>query len=177
MTLPPKSDQLKLTDLGALKVRKLNANDRAGLLGTVQSITDAQLRRNVRDSLAKVLEIKQSASWQASNNAQIWLSLQTIERPGIVTSYSPELTAHLVKLACRSQWSNGAVADGIARRALKTIHWNLFWAFFYNAAAIPVAAGALVPLFGIRVTPTWAAAAMALSSITVVGNSLRLRSA
>ncbi len=71
------------------------------------------------------------------------------------------------------------VADAIAigRRALATIRWNLFWAFFYNVAAIPLAAGALAPLTDWQVTPTLAAAAMSLSSVTVVGNSLRLRRA
>ncbi len=65
----------------------------------------------------------------------------------------------------------------IARRALATIRWNLFWAFAYNVLAIPLAAGLLDPLIGLTISPPWAAAAMALSSVTVVANSLRLRSA
>ena len=71
------------------------------------------------------------------------------------------------------------VADAvrIGRRALATIRWNLFWAFAYNAAAIPLAAGALAAFTDWQVTPTLAAAAMAMSSVTVVGNSLRLRRA
>jgi Cu+-exporting ATPase len=71
------------------------------------------------------------------------------------------------------------VADAIriGRRALATIRWNLFWAFAYNVAAIPLAAGALAPVADVSVTPALAAAAMALSSFTVVGNSLRLRHA
>jgi Cu+-exporting ATPase len=72
----------------------------------------------------------------------------------------------------------GAVdAVRIGRRALATIRWNLFWAFFYNVAAIPLAAGVLIPVVDFAVTPTFAAAAMAMSSVTVVSNSLRLRSA
>ena len=63
----------------------------------------------------------------------------------------------------------------IARRALRTIRQNLFWAFFYNVAAVPLAAGLLYPATGLLLPPEAAAAAMALSSLTVVGNALRLR--
>lgn len=63
----------------------------------------------------------------------------------------------------------------IARRALRTIRQNLFWAFFYNVAALPLAAGLLYPSTGLLLPPEAAAAAMALSSLTVVANALRLR--
>jgi Cu+-exporting ATPase len=52
---------------------------------------------------------------------------------------------------------------------------NLFWAFIYNVIGIPVAAGALYPIWGLRLSPVLASAAMALSSVSVVSNSLRLR--
>jgi Cu+-exporting ATPase len=69
------------------------------------------------------------------------------------------------------------VADAIllARRTMGVIRQNLFWAFVYNVIGIPIAAGALYPVLGLRLTPTIAAAAMAISSVTVVSNSLRLR--
>ncbi len=70
---------------------------------------------------------------------------------------------------------NAAVkAIGLARATMRNIKQNLFWAFAYNIALIPVAAGVLYPAFGILLSPILAAAAMALSSVFVVSNALRL---
>lgn len=66
-------------------------------------------------------------------------------------------------------------AIALSRRTLRTIRLNFFWAYAYNVALIPVAAGALFPLTGLLLNPMLAAAAMSVSSLFVVGNSLRLK--
>jgi Cu+-exporting ATPase len=66
-------------------------------------------------------------------------------------------------------------AIGLSRATMRNIRQNLFWAFAYNVILIPVAMGALFPVAGILLDPVLAAGAMALSSVTVVSNALRLR--
>jgi Cu+-exporting ATPase len=72
---------------------------------------------------------------------------------------------------------NGIVrARRLSRATVRNIRQNLFWAFFYNALGIPIAAGVLYPWLGWLLSPMVAAAAMSLSSVTVITNALRLRS-
>ena len=64
-----------------------------------------------------------------------------------------------------------------ATSAMKNIRQNLFFAFFYNILGVPIAAGILYPAAGLLLTPMIASAAMSLSSVSVIGNALRLRRA
>jgi len=66
-------------------------------------------------------------------------------------------------------------AIALSKSTIKNIKQNLFWAFAYNTALIPIAAGILYPSLGILMSPIFAAAAMALSSVFVLGNALSLR--
>jgi P-type Cu+ transporter len=66
-------------------------------------------------------------------------------------------------------------ARRLSRATMKNIRQNLFLAFVYNAVGVPVAAGILYPFIGVLISPIWASAAMTLSSVSVIGNALRLR--
>jgi Cu+-exporting ATPase len=68
-----------------------------------------------------------------------------------------------------------ARARGLSRATMRTVRQNLFLAFAYNLLGVPIAAGALYPLFGLLLSPMIAAAAMSLSSVSVIANALRLR--
>jgi Cu+-exporting ATPase len=77
----------------------------------------------------------------------------------------------------RSDLRGVPAAISLSRQAMAIMKQNLFWAFVYNVIGIPIAAGVLYPITGVMLSPVIASAAMALSSISVVGNSLRLRHA
>jgi P-type Cu+ transporter len=68
-----------------------------------------------------------------------------------------------------------ARARRLSQATMRNIRQNLFFAFIYNSAGIPLAAGVLYPFFGLLLSPIVAAAAMALSSVSVIANALRLR--
>ena len=68
-------------------------------------------------------------------------------------------------------------ARNLSHATLRNIRQNLFFAFIYNGAGVPLAAGVLYPVFGLLLSPMIASAAMSLSSVSVIGNALRLRRA
>ena len=68
-------------------------------------------------------------------------------------------------------------ARRLSRRTMRNIRQNLFFAFVYNALGVPIAGGALYPLFGLLLSPMIASAAMSFSSVSVITNALRLRKA
>ena len=78
--------------------------------------------------------------------------------------------------AARATSPASCARAGCRSATMRNIRQNLFFAFVYNAAGVPIAAGVLYPVFGILLSPIIAAAAMALSSVSVIGNALRLRS-
>ncbi|MGN0311610.1 MAG: heavy metal translocating P-type ATPase [Lachnospiraceae bacterium] len=75
----------------------------------------------------------------------------------------------------RNDLRDVATAISLSRAVIRNIKQNLFWAFFYNSLGIPLAAGALYPIWGVKLSPMFAAAAMGFSSVFVVSNALRLK--
>ena len=101
-------------------------------------------------------------------------------RPTSASPWAPAPTSPWRAPASRSSRATSTASCGratLSQATMSNIRQNLFFAFIYNAAGVPVAAGVLYPLFGILLSPIIAAAAMALSSVSVIGNALRLRTA
>lgn len=95
---------------------------------------------------------------------------------GLAVGTGTDIAIEAADVVLMSGQLNGvAKAIALSRATIGNIRQNLFWAFAYNTVLIPVAAGALYPAWGVLLSPVFAACAMAMSSIFVLGNSLRLR--
>lgn len=95
---------------------------------------------------------------------------------GIAVGTGTDIAIEAADVVLMSGNLQGVVnAIALSHATIRNIHQNLFWAFVYNAALIPLAAGVLYPINGMLMSPVFAAAAMALSSVFVVSNALRLR--
>jgi Cu+-exporting ATPase len=97
---------------------------------------------------------------------------------GIAIGTGTDIAIEAADVVLMSGDLNGVVrAFSLSRAVMRNIRQNLFWAFGYNVALIPVAAGILYPAFGILLSPILASAAMGLSSVFVLSNALRLNRA
>jgi Cu+-exporting ATPase len=95
---------------------------------------------------------------------------------GIALASGTDVAVEAADIALLRSDVRGVVrALTLSRATMRTMRQNLFWAFVYNVIGIPIAAGVLYPAFGLLLSPVLASAAMAVSSVSVVGNSLRLR--
>jgi Cu+-exporting ATPase len=95
---------------------------------------------------------------------------------GVALNSGSDITKDAGDIILMNNELNSVVKSiNLSQKSMATIKQNLFWAFFYNAIGIPIAAGALYPILGVMLTPMYAGIAMSFSSVTVVLNSLRLK--
>jgi Cu+-exporting ATPase len=181
------ADPVKVSTPDALKALAAGGIKVIMLTGDNKTTADAVARRlGIADVEAEVLPDQKSAAVSRLREAG-----RVVAMAGDGVNDAPALAAADVGIAMGTGTDVAMESAGItllkgdltgivrarklSQATMANIRQNLFFAFIYNAAGIPIAAGILYPAFGILLSPIVAAAAMALSSVSVVGNALRLR--
>ena len=181
------ADPIKSTTLAALRALTDEGVRVVMLTGDNRTTADAVARRlGIKEVEAEILPDRKSAVVQ-----KLQAEGRVVAMAGDGVNDAPALAAADVGIAMGTGTDVAIESAGVtllkgdltgivrARRlsaaTMRNIRQNLFFAFIYNAAGVPIAAGVLYPTFGILLSPIIAAAAMALSSVSVVGNALRLR--
>ncbi len=179
-TMRPNAAQV----VASLKARGLRT---VMLTGDRQATADAIAREaGVDEVIAEVLPDRKVAAikaLQASGRVVAMVGDGLNDAPalaqadiGMAMASGTDIAADAASVTLmRSDLAGVVEAIVLARKTMRTMKQNLFWAFVYNVIGIPVAAGVLYPAFGILLSPILASAAMAFSSVSVVSNSLRLR--
>ena len=146
-----------------------------------ETVWEALLRHRFGTSrIGRLLMALRGYGWSRTRSREAEGLSEGLARFGFVkVEEAPgrELVFGLVGRFWRPRGDLRAVARArlLSRATMRNIRQNLFLAFAYNVLSIPVAAGVLYPFLGVLITPIWASAAMTLSSLSVVGNALRLR--
>lgn len=118
MTSPPATAAPTLADFGGLRIEPLNEEQTADLNRVIGRIEDNDLRQAAANTAARFLDGESSQSWGGSQDHQTWQTLAASPQPVNPESYKSEITDYLASLMCKTRWRDGAVATGVARRAL-----------------------------------------------------------
>lgn len=143
------------------------------------AIDDVVAEVSPADKQSKVLEMKNRGAVVAMagdgiNDAPALAAADV----GIAMGTGTDVAIHSADVTLVKGDLRGIVqAIALSRATMRNIRQNLFFAFLYNSLGVPIAAGVLYPFFGILLSPIVASAAMALSSVSVIGNALRLKEA
>ncbi len=114
MTLVPEWDTTGLADLSELAIKPLDKSEQAALMIAVDRITDEDARARSREAIGSLI----NTNWNGTAAQARWQSWIGASPPPPATNYKYELTTYLTKLMCSARWSDGAIATGIARRAI-----------------------------------------------------------
>ena len=117
-TKPPEADPTNSADLAPISARPPDQLDIASLKDVAARTTQQQLKARLEDGIAPLIATRDGQAWASSGEAQAWASLQSASR-GSSDGYRQTLSEGLSRLACRAVFANGAVAVGVARRALR----------------------------------------------------------
>jgi uncharacterized protein YjbI with pentapeptide repeats len=117
-TLPPEVDASGLADLVPITARAPDQLDLANLKDRIAKTESRELKADLQERLAAILNAKDGNAWAGSPEAQVWANMQ-VSSTAAQEGYRQRLSDSLIKLACRALWSNGAVAVGVAKRSMR----------------------------------------------------------
>ena len=117
-TKPPEADPSSGADLAPITARPPDQLDLASLKDIVARTTHPALKARLEEGLAPLIQARDGQAWASSGEAQVWATLQSSNRAG-ADGYKQALSEGLSRLACRATFANGAVATGVAKRAMR----------------------------------------------------------
>jgi Cu+-exporting ATPase len=176
---PTTADALKALSADGIRVVMLTGDNRTTALAVAKRLAIAQVEAEVLpDQKSKVVEQLRregrvvAMAGDGVNDAPALAAAEV----GIAMGTGTDVAIESAGITLLKGDLTGIVkARALSKAVMRNIRQNLFFAFIYNSAGVPIAAGILYPTFGILLSPVIAAAAMAMSSVSVVGNALRLR--
>jgi uncharacterized protein YjbI with pentapeptide repeats len=117
MTMPPAEDSLQLADLAEVALKPIDALEATRIKGFIDKLEGGRIQAQMREGLMSIMNLGEAQKWASTPDAQAWQAITTASRATINDAYKGQITDFLGRLMCKSRWSSGAVATGIAKRA------------------------------------------------------------
>jgi hypothetical protein len=117
MTKPPEPAGVPLADMTELLIRPMEPEDVSSLSAAIEHLGGARLKQRLKEQAQPMMNIPASQAWAGSPAQQAWRGLVAATNGIPRETYGGQLTEHLATLMCKSRWSNGSVATGVAKRA------------------------------------------------------------